>query len=52
MQEFYPDVAEIANGVAHARYYLEGMVGDASEQNPHCTSVNNSWTLEEERNGT
>jgi ketosteroid isomerase-like protein len=46
MQVFYPEVAEIADGVVYARYYLEGMVGDASEQYSYRTRVTNVWTLE------
>ena len=46
MQVFYPEVAEIADGVVYARYYLEGMVGDAKEQYPYRTRVTNVWTLE------
>ena len=48
MQVFYPEVAEIADGVVYARYYLEGMVGDASEQYPYRTRVTNVWILEED----
>jgi ketosteroid isomerase-like protein len=48
MQVFYPEVAEIADGVVYARYYLEGMVGDASDQYPYRTRVTNVWTLEED----
>jgi ketosteroid isomerase-like protein len=48
MQVFYPEVAEIAEGVAYARYYLEGMVGDDAEQYPYRTRVTNVWVLEED----
>lgn len=48
MQVFYPEVAEIADGVVYARYYLEGMVGEESEQYPYRTRVTNVWTLEED----
>lgn len=48
MQVFYPEVAEIADGVVYARYYMEGMVGDASEQYPYRTRVTNVWTLEDD----
>lgn len=47
-QVFYPEVAEIAEGVVYARYYMEGMVGDESAQYPYRTRVTNVWTLEED----
>ena len=47
-QLFYLEVAEIADGVVYARYYMEGMVGDASEQYPYRTRVTNVWTLEDD----
>ena len=47
-QVFYLEVAEIADGVVYARYYMEGMTGDESEQYPYRTRVTNVWTLEED----
>ena len=32
--------------MVYARYYLEGMVGDAKQQYPYRTRVTNVWTLE------
>jgi ketosteroid isomerase-like protein len=48
MQVFYPEVADIAEGVVYARYYLEGMVGDEAEQYPYRTRVTNVWVLEDD----
>ena len=45
---FFLEVAEIADGVVYARYYMEGMVGDASEPYPYRTRVTNVWTLEDD----
>lgn len=47
-QVFYLEVAEIADGVVYARYYMEGMTGDESEQYPYRTRVTNVWTLEDD----
>ena len=47
-QVFYLEVAEIADGVVYARYYMEGMTGDESEQHPYRTRVTNVWTLEDD----
>ena len=48
LQVFYPEVAQIAEGVVYARYYMEGMVGDESAQYSYRTRVTNVWTLEED----
>ena len=47
-QVFYLEVAEITDGVVYARYYMEGMTGDESEQYPYRTRVTNVWTLEDD----
>ena len=47
-QVFYLEAHEIADGVVYARYYMEGMTGDAAGQYPYRTRVTNVWTLEED----
>ena len=49
MRVFYPEVAEISAGVVYARYYMEGMIGDAGTegaQHTYRTRVTNVWTKE------